>query len=140
MITIRIFFAPLLLEFAKEAITSTNTRIRATARRAPTNKSPSKTSPVAFGAAIPRIAPMIRPIKILTIRLKLFHFCNRFFILKFPSFLIFIFSRRFMSYFLENKESILSIICAFYSGVNRKCLFYKNKCLYDTDTQRIFSQ
>ena len=78
MITIRIFFAPLLLEFAKEAMTSTNTRIGATARRAPTNKSPSRASPVAFGAATPRIAPMIRPIKILTIRLKLFHFCNNF--------------------------------------------------------------
>ncbi len=48
MMTIRIFFAPLLLEFAKEAITSTNTRIGATARRAPTNKSPSRASPVAF--------------------------------------------------------------------------------------------
>ena len=56
MMTIRIFFAPLLLEFAKEAMTSTNTRTGATARRAPTNKSPSRASPVAFGAATPRIA------------------------------------------------------------------------------------
>ena len=116
MITIRIFFAPLLLEFAKEAMTSTNTRIGATARRAPTNKSPSRASPVAFGAATPRIAPMIRPIKILTIRLKLFHFCHKFFILKIPSFIIFLFLSDILiltSYFLKNKESISSIIFTF---------------------------
>lgn len=69
-------FPPLAL--AREDATRTNTRTGAIPLSAPTNISPNMEIHSCDGTRNPRIAPMIRPIKILRTRLILVHFCQMF--------------------------------------------------------------
>lgn len=69
--------------FAKEAITRKNTKIGATALRAPTNKSPKSAITVNCGTVSPRMIPTIKPTMIRFTRLMLFHFEIKFFMCHF---------------------------------------------------------